>query len=74
VGEMKNVYSILVGKLEEKRLLVRPRSRWEDNIGTYLGEIELKGDFIRLAQGKDLSLAVVNTVMNLRVIKGRKFH
>jgi hypothetical protein len=32
VGEMKNAYNILVGKLEGKRLLDRPRRRWKDNI------------------------------------------
>jgi hypothetical protein len=25
------MYRVLVGKLEEKRSLVRPRHRWEDN-------------------------------------------
>jgi hypothetical protein len=33
MDEMKNVYSIFVGKSEGKRLLGRPRRRWEDNIG-----------------------------------------
>jgi hypothetical protein len=28
----RNAYSILVGKLEGKRPLGRPRRRWEDNI------------------------------------------
>ena len=32
VGENRNVYSILVGKPEERRLLGRPRCRLEDNI------------------------------------------
>jgi hypothetical protein len=32
VGEMRNAYKILVGELERKRLLGRPRRRWEDNI------------------------------------------
>jgi hypothetical protein len=31
-GEMKNAYKILVGKLESKRPLGRPRRRWEANI------------------------------------------
>jgi hypothetical protein len=30
--EMRNVFGILVGKLEGKRPLGRPRRRWEDNI------------------------------------------
>jgi hypothetical protein len=31
-GDDRGVYKILVGKPEEKRPLVRPRRRWEDNI------------------------------------------
>jgi hypothetical protein len=31
--EMRNDYTILVGKPEGKRPLGRPRCRWEDNIG-----------------------------------------
>jgi hypothetical protein len=30
--EKRNAYRILVGKLEGKRPLGRPRHRWEDNI------------------------------------------
>jgi hypothetical protein len=30
--EMRNMYKILVGNLEEKRLVGRPRRRWKDNI------------------------------------------
>jgi hypothetical protein len=32
MGEMRNVYNILVGKPEEKRPLGRTRHRWEDNM------------------------------------------
>jgi hypothetical protein len=32
MGEKRNVYRILVGKPEGKRLLGRPRCRWVDNI------------------------------------------
>jgi hypothetical protein len=38
-GEMKNVYRILVGKPEGKRLLGRPKRRWVDNIKMDLREI-----------------------------------
>jgi hypothetical protein len=39
-GEMKNVYSMLIGKPEGKKQLGRSRRRWEDNIIMDLREIE----------------------------------
>jgi hypothetical protein len=60
----------LVGKLEGKRPLGRPRSRWVDNIKILvdLREISWDGmDRIDLAQDRDQWSALVNTVMNLRV-------
>jgi hypothetical protein len=42
LGEMRNSYSILVGKPERKRIVERPSHRWEDNIRMDLrGECEL---------------------------------
>jgi hypothetical protein len=32
MGEMRNAYSVLVGKPEGKMPLGRPRHRWKDNI------------------------------------------
>jgi hypothetical protein len=32
MGQMRNAYSILVGKPEGKRPLAGPRRRWKDNI------------------------------------------
>jgi hypothetical protein len=32
MGEMRNAYSILVGKLDGKKPLGRPRERWEDKL------------------------------------------
>jgi len=32
MGEERGVYRVLVGKLEGRRPLERPRSRWADNI------------------------------------------
>jgi hypothetical protein len=40
---MKVTNRILVGKLEGKRPLGRPRRRWVDNIEKYLREIEWRG-------------------------------
>jgi hypothetical protein len=69
MGEARNAYRILVGKPEGKRLVGRPRRRWVDNIEMDLGEIGWDGrDWIELAQDTDQWRALVNTVMNLRVL------
>jgi hypothetical protein len=39
VGEERGVYRIVVGELEGKRLLGRPRLRWVDNIRLDLQEV-----------------------------------
>ena len=39
MGERKGVYRVLVGKPEGKRLLGRPRRRWEDCIKRDLQEV-----------------------------------
>jgi len=39
MGEKGGVYRVLVGKLEGKRPLGRPRCRWEDNIKMDLQEL-----------------------------------
>jgi hypothetical protein len=39
MGEVRNMYSILVGKPEGKRPLERPRRRWEDGIKMDLRKI-----------------------------------
>jgi hypothetical protein len=53
-GEKRNACMILVGKLEGKRPLGKPRCRWSDNIKMDLREIEWDGmDWIVLAQDKD---------------------
>ena len=43
MGEKRVVYRDLVGKPEGKRLLVRPRRRWEDNIKKDLQEVGCAG-------------------------------
>jgi len=67
-GNRKGIYRVLVGKLEGKRALGRPRRRWEDNIKLDLEEVGCAGmDWIKLAQDKDRWRALVSAVMNLRV-------
>jgi hypothetical protein len=69
MGEERNVYKVLMGKPEGKRPLERPRRRWEDGIRTDLREIGWGSvDWIQLAQDRDRWRALVNTVMNLRVL------
>jgi hypothetical protein len=66
--EERNAYRLLVGKLEGKRPLGRPRPRWVDNTKIDLREIGWDGmDKIDLAQDRDQWRALVNTLMNLRV-------
>jgi hypothetical protein len=68
MGEKRNTYRILVGMLEGKRPLGRPRRRWVDNIKMDLREIGWDGrDWIDLAQDRDQWRTLVNAVMNFRV-------
>jgi hypothetical protein len=68
MGEGRGVYRVLVGKPEGKRLLGRPRHRWEDNIRMDLQEVGWGcEDWIGLAQDRDRGRALVSAVMNLRV-------
>jgi hypothetical protein len=39
MGERRVAYRVLVGRTEGKRLLGRPRCRWEDNIKMDLQEV-----------------------------------
>jgi hypothetical protein len=43
MGEGRGIYRVLVGRPEGKRLLGRPRRRWEDNIKMDLGETGIDG-------------------------------
>jgi hypothetical protein len=38
MGELRNAYKIVVRESEGKKLLVKPRSRWKDNIRMDLRE------------------------------------
>ena len=67
IVEERGVHRVLVGKLEGKRPLGRPRRRWEDNIEMDLREVGGGGDCMELAQDRNRWRALVNTVMNFRV-------
>jgi hypothetical protein len=70
MGEWRGAYRALVGKPEGKRPLGRPRRRWEENNKMDLGEFGWAGggiDWIDLAEDRDRWMAVVNSVMNVRI-------
>jgi len=68
MGEKRGVYRALVGELEGKRQLGRPRLRWEDNIRMDLQEVGCGGmDWMELAKDRNKRRTLVNAVMNLRV-------
>jgi hypothetical protein len=73
MGEERNVYGVLMGKPEGKRPLGRPRSTpWEDGLRMYLRETcWLSVDWIQLAQDRDRWRALVDTMINLRVLAPR---
>jgi hypothetical protein len=69
MGGKRNAYRILVGKPEGKKSLRRPIRRWVDNIRMDFREIGWGGvNWIDLAQNSDQWKALVNKVMNLRVL------
>jgi len=68
MGERGGLYRVLVGKLEGKRPLGRPRLRLEDNIKMNFQEMGIGGvEWIELAEDRDRWRALLNAVMNLRV-------
>jgi hypothetical protein len=67
-GEKRLACRLLVGKLEGKGPLGRPRRMWVDNIRMNLGEVGWDdADWIGLAQDRNRWRALVNSVLNLRV-------
>jgi hypothetical protein len=67
MGKKRNVYRLLVGNPEGKRLLGRSRRSWIDKINMHLLEIGLSiVDWIGLVQDSYRRKALVNSVMNLR--------
>jgi hypothetical protein len=64
----RGAYRVLVGRLEGKRPLGRPRCMWENNIKIDLRKIGIDGtNAIRLGQDTVQWRDFVNTVMKLRV-------
>ncbi|KAJ4443406.1 hypothetical protein ANN_05074 [Periplaneta americana] len=79
MGDSRNAYRVLVGRLERKIPLGRPRHRWEDNIKMDLREMEYDDrDWINLAQDRDRWQAYVRAAMKLRnlmpKISGHELH
>jgi hypothetical protein len=65
--EGRGVYRVSVWRPESKRLLQRPRHKWEDNIKMDFTEIGIDGaSWIQLDQDRVWWRAFVKMVMNLR--------
>jgi hypothetical protein len=72
IGEEKKSVQCFVGNPEGKRPLGRPRRRWEDGIRMGLRKIGWGSvEWIQSTQDRGWCRAVVNTVMNLRVLAPR---
>jgi hypothetical protein len=68
MGDRRGAYKVSVRRPVRKRLLGRPRHRWEDNIKIDIHEVGWGGmDWIDLAQDRDRYWALVNAVMNFWV-------
>ena len=66
--EGRSAFKILTGKPTGKRLLGRPRRRWEDNIRMDLEEKCINaGNWVDSAQDRNYWRALVNATLNLRV-------
>ena len=64
----RSTFKILTGIPAGKRLLGRPRNRWEDNIRMDLKEIGISTrNRVDLAQDKYYWRALLNAALNLRV-------
>jgi len=68
MGEERGVYTILLGKLEGRRPLGRPRRRCVGNIRMDLQEVGCGYmDWIGLVHDRDRWRTLVSAVMNIRV-------
>jgi hypothetical protein len=54
MGEKRNAYRLLVGQLEGKRPLGRPRRRWVDKIRMSLGVVGTELVWLRIGTGAEL--------------------
>jgi hypothetical protein len=69
MGEKRNTYKLLMEKPEGRRLLGRPIRRWVDNIRMDLGDLGWGDvDWTGLAQDRNRWRALVNSVLNLRIL------
>jgi hypothetical protein len=60
-----NTKRVLVGKREGKRLLQKPRRRWEDNKKKSLNTVRYGVVWIHLAENKENRLCLVIVLMNI---------
>jgi hypothetical protein len=68
LGDERNACKVLIGKPEGEGPLVRPRSRWKDNIRVDIKEIVCEiVNCVHMAQGRVQCLADVITLMVLWV-------
>jgi hypothetical protein len=66
MGEKGNAFMLLVGKLEGRRPLGRPRHRWVDNIRIDLGEVGW-GDVDWICLANDGNIQTVISQMAVRL-------
>jgi hypothetical protein len=68
------VYKVFMGKPEGKRPLGRLRRRWEDGVRMDIREIGWGSvEWMQLTQDRYRRRALVNTVINLRVLVPRSY-
>ena len=68
IEEGRSAFKMLIGKPIGKRLLGRPKRRWEDNIRMNLKEIGISTrNWVDSAQDRDYWRALANAALNIRV-------
>jgi len=73
MGKRRGACRLLVGKLQEKRPLGRPRRKWEDNTKMDLQEVGWGMDWIGLAHDRDRRWALVNAKISRPAAKNAGF-